>query len=463
MSKPPANKSPGKNPGSKRLWDKGEQLDEEVQAFSVGNDPELDMEILPYDIQGSMAHAHMLKKIGVLTDDELKDISKALLEILDLHSKGEFSIPVELEDGHTAIETYLSQNVGSAGLKIHTGRSRNDQVLVATRLYLRHRTLQHLDALLELCDALFKRCDESGDIPMPGYTHLQKAMPSSLKMWLHGFSEAFLEMIREGIFLLHRLSANPLGVASGYGVPLPLDRQMTTDLLGFNRIQRSPIDVQNSRGRYELKFVRWNVDIAGVVEKLSWDLLIYCMKEFGFFSLPPGLRTGSSIMPQKKNPDVLELLRARAGKVRACESELLWVTSKLPSNYHRDLQYTKEPFLRSANNTSEILSVLKKVILSFEINEDKLRDSMTDDLYATYDVYRAIKDGTPFREAYRLTGQKLEDNSFSREGLEEDFASIQASVDVELAQARQEISESKAEIKKIKIEVKQALENLLKP
>jgi argininosuccinate lyase len=425
--------------GNKRLWDKGEQLDEEVQAFSVGNDPELDIELLPFDIQGSIAHAQMLVKIGILSNEEFKQIKKSLIKLLKLVREGSFSIPVELEDGHTAIETFLANDIGSAGLRIHTGRSRNDQILVASRLYLREKTLKHISQLSAICEALFERCEECQGLPMPGYTHMQKAMPSSVTMWLHAFSEAFLEMIREGLFLLDRLNTNPLGVASGYGVPLPLDRKMTTDLLAFDKVQRSPIDVQNSRGRYELKFVRWNVDIVGVVEKLAWDLLIYSMKEFSFFSLPPGLRTGSSIMPQKKNPDVLELLRGRAGKVRACESELLWVTSKLPSNYHRDLQYTKEPFLRSTRNVTEILNVLHKVIVSFEVHEEPLKAAMTDDLYATYDVYRAIQDGTTFREAYQRTGKKLADDTFTKDDLESDFEMIQATVDSEIIEAKADL------------------------
>ncbi len=433
---------------AERLWEKGASLDAQVHAFTVGNDPKLDLSLLCWDSIGSAAHARMLSSIGVLTSEECAVLLPALAKVHSLSQNGEFPIPDEMEDCHTAIESYLIEQTGDAGRKIHTGRSRNDQVLLAMRLYLRNQILEQLDALARCARVCLLRFDEVGKLPMPGYTHMQPAMPASVGMWLGAYAESFLDLIREGLSLLDRVNANPLGAASGFGVPLPLDRELTARLLGFSRVQRNPIDVQNSRGRYELRFIRWGVDVAATVEKLAWDLILYSTREYGFFSIPEALTTGSSIMPQKKNPDVLELMRGRAAKIRAAENELLWVTAKLPSNYHRDFQYTKEPVLNCADTMTALLSMSEIVLTRFTCNEKALQDRMTDELYATYDAYRSVEEGMPFRDAYRETANRIASNSIRKADFEKEYDSIDASVVKDAREAQRELLENEKLITK---------------
>ena len=431
---------------AKRLWDKGGKLDKDVQEFSVGNDPELDMNIIQHDILASIAHSQMLQKIGILSSEEQKSIQSSLKSLNTVVSKGDFSIDPELEDGHTAIETFLSENIGAPGLKVHTGRSRNDQVLVATRLYVRSQIIETLKLLAVCTQAFLNRSDEYKNTAMPGYTHMQPAMPSSISMWTHSFAESLLELIADGLKLLDSINSNPLGVASGFGVPLPLDRELTAKLLGFDSVQRNPINVQNSRGKYELKFLRFASDIASVFEKFSWDMLIYSTKEFNFIELPVEITTGSSIMPQKRNPDVLELLRGRTAKIRGAEDEMRWVIAKLPSNYHRDFQYTKEPLIRAVNNLRSILLVASKVISSFEVNKNKLDEAMCDELFATYEVYRKLAEGATFRDAYREVGKVLSDGAFEKKDLEKDFQIIEKTSEKEILMAKKDLLELEKKI-----------------
>lgn len=428
---------------AKKLWDKGGATNAQVHTFTVGNDPQLDLELIRWDILASTAHAKMLARIGVLSEAELSALSAALEAALKLSDSGSFEIPYDLEDGHSALEDFLVKKAGEAGKKIHTGRSRNDQVLVAQRLYLREAIYSHCCQLSSLLTALEGRIDDIGDLAMPGYTHMQPAMPSSVGMWLHAFVEHFLSLLNEGLGLLESLNLNPLGAASGFGVPLALDRAYTSELLGFSAPQRNPIDVQNSRGRFELKALRWFSDIASAVEKLSWDLILYSSKEFAFFTLPEELTTGSSIMPQKRNPDVLELLRARASKVRAAELELVLVTSKLPSNYHRDLQYSKEPLLRSNAQIAEILPMLSLVISSLSANKKSLEQAMTTELYATYEAYRLAAEGMPFREAYVETAKRNEQGLIKKAELEKEFNLIDSSWRAEFKEAQAEFQTKK--------------------
>ncbi len=389
------------NPQSQRLWDKGGELDAAVHRFTVGDDPQLDRQLVHWDCLGSAAHARTLAKAGLLSDAELRSLLDGLRQIDALDREGKFEIPDELEDCHTPIEAWLTQHVGEAGEKIHTGRSRNDQVATAMRLYLRAHALDWLDLLDGFVRTLLDRTERDGDVPMPGYTHMQPAMPSSVGLWLHAFVEAALEQMRACFDLLDRLDYCPLGSGAGFGVNLPLDREYTAKLLGFSAVQRSPIDVQNSRGRMETYFVRVAVDIGAIIEKLSWDLIIYSTAEYGFFSLPAAMTTGSSIMPQKRNPDVLELMRARVGRLRGRLHELEWVAGKLPSNYHRDLQLTKGPAIRAAADIEEMLPIAERVVAMFEVRADKLAVAMRPELYATDAAYALVRQGIPFRQAYR--------------------------------------------------------------
>ena len=414
---------------AKRLWDKGEggdagETNEEILRFTTGEDPELDLRLVTWDAIASAAHARMLCSIGILKETELRSLLAALNEVIISHRQATFEIPRELEDCHTAIEAFLVEKCGDSGKRIHTGRSRNDQVLTAMRLYLRFSLNYQLIYLENLIESLLTRASAERNTVMPGYTHLQAAMPSSVGLWMHAFAEALTKEHHRGLDLIEQVNTNPLGAAAGFGVPIPLDRQMTADLLGFTMVQWNPIEAQNSRGRYELLVSRFFSDIASHLEKLAWDFSLYTTREFGFITLPKEITTGSSIMPQKRNPDVAELIRARAARIRGRVSELEWVIAKLPSNYHRDFQYTKGPLFTVEDDTSAILHAMKIVIDGFKLNPDRLQSAMTPEVYATYDAFVQVREGIPFRDAYRTTAKRLENNQLALPSLEKEFAQV---------------------------------------
>ncbi len=407
--------------------------------YTVGSDPVLDLDLVRWDAIGSAAHAKMLNRIGILNADECGKLVAGLRRVVELSDAGEFEIPYDLEDCHTAIEMFLLEHAGDAALKIHTGRSRNDQVLLTVRLYLRDACVNSLSALHDTANSFLVRAKADFGVMMPGYTHLQTAMPSSIGMWLGAFTDAQVELLDEGLALLEIMDKNPLGAASGFGVPLELDRKYTAELLGFSKVQRNPIETQNSRGRYELRLVRWLTDVSALFEKFSWDLILYSTHEFGFFSLPKELTTGSSIMPQKRNPDVLELTRARASVCRGALTELSSLTDKLPSNYHRDFQLTKAPLFRALREVSDILPMMQLVVGEFTINSDAISRAMTADIFATYDVYRQVRDGRPFREAYRNTHDSIQRGLIDAQALAADFKIIADSVSSGLEESVREL------------------------
>ncbi|MCB0345795.1 MAG: argininosuccinate lyase [Bdellovibrionales bacterium] len=425
---------------AKRLWDKGGSLDQAVQQFTVGNDPQLDLALVRWDCFGSAAHARMLTEAGILPKAELPGILEGLSSVREQALGGSFVIPPELEDCHTAIESALVEKLGESGKRIHAGRSRNDQVITAMRLYQRSSLIDLLLQVSQWCDAMAKRADELGDVDMPGYTHLQRAMPSSVGMWMHAFIESALSSMRFGLSVLESLDANPLGAAAGFGASLPLDRTLTAKLMGFSQVQRSPIDVQNSRGRFELRVVHWCEEVSALIEKLAWDMHLYFSEEFGFLDLPTELTTGSSIMPQKRNPDVLELLRARASRVRGAATELAWVVGKLPSNYHRDYQYSKEPVMRALQDTAESLDIVRHVVSLFTVNESALKAAMTQELYATYYAYRLVNEGKPFRDAYKETADKVTKGEIDVDSLKADADAIKARAVTGIESAMKEIA-----------------------
>ncbi len=400
-----------------RLWHKGGELDAVIHRFTVGDDPVWDRHLVHWDCLGSMAHARTLERAGVLSADEVAALRKSLAGIDADAAAGRFEIPSELEDCHTAIETRLAAECGETGRKIHAGRSRNDQVATAMRLFLRHEALGWLGLLGDFAAALLERIERDGGVEMPGYTHLQPAMPSSVGQWLHAPLEATLEQMRAAFDLLDRLDCCPLGTGAGFGVPLPLDREFTAGLLAFSRVQRSPIDVQNSRGRMETYFVRVAADVGGMLEKLSWDMILFCTAEFGFIRLPEAMTTGSSIMPQKRNPDVLELLRGRSARMRARLSELEAVCGKLPSSYHRDLQLTKEPAMRAAFELRDMLTIATAVVGGFEIVRERIAAAMRPELYATHAALARVRAGVPFRDAYRQVADQVRSGRFSADGV----------------------------------------------
>jgi argininosuccinate lyase len=438
---------------SERLWEKGTALDAVVHRFTVGDDPVWDRHLVHWDCLGSAAHARTLARAKLLSQPELDTLLAGLAEIDRRARAGEFEIPEELEDCHTAIETTLAKRCGEAGAKIHTGRSRNDQVATAMRLFMRHHALGWLDLLTEFVEAVIARSRRDGHFAMPGYSHLQPAMPSSVGQWLHAIAEAGLEQMRAACDLLDRLDACPLGTGAGFGVPLPPDRAYTAQLLGFSRVQRSPLDVQNSRGRLEKYFARVAVDTAAILEKMGCDLILFTTAEFGFFGLPESMTTGSSIMPQKKNPDVLELLRGRGARLRARLLELEWVTGKLPSGYHRDLQLTKEPTIRAALELAELLRIAARIVAGFTIDVERLEAAMRPELYATHAATELARQGVPFREAYRRVAEEIRAGRFDdaavgrwRGSIEQVEPAILDALDDERETLRQEAEAYRARI-----------------
>ena len=445
-----------------QLWAKGESLDQQVHSFTVGDDYLIDLNFLTHDCLGSAAHAVMLSEVGLLTVDHRESILKSLSEIFQASKKGEFKISPEQEDSHTAIEAYLTEKLGEAGKRIHVGRSRNDQVLLNARLFVRSETLELVYKVSELAALFSTRSAELFDIPMPGYTHLQRAMPTSVGMWLQSFLESSLDIIRSGLLNLSLLNRCPLGSGAGFGVSLPLNRERTAELLGFSAVQRSPIECQNSRGREELRLLRLISDLGILIEKISWDLQLGVMEEANFFKLPPEFTTGSSIMPQKRNPDVLELLRARAAAFRGAEDELRWITSKLPSNYHRDFQLTKPPLVRAVRSAKESLSVLSAVVKGFSVNETALSRAMSPELYATYDAFRSVKEGKPFRDAYKDTAEKTKNGKLDVESLKQDWQLIKATQLVYLKEGNTELESLSTQISNEKTRLSSVEQYLLK-
>jgi argininosuccinate lyase len=445
----------------KTLWDKGKKLDKNIHKFTVGNDPVLDKNILEWDILASAAHAKMLEEQNLLKKEDLKSLLPALKEAYDKAKNNNFEIPWELEDCHTALEVFLTEKCGDSGKKIHLGRSRNDQVLVAMRLFLRNLVLENLKGLTKIAEIAHKKSKDSLKIQMPGHTHFQQAMPASVGMWFSAIRENCIELIEEGINLFNLLNKNPLGVGSGFGTPLNINREKTTSLLNFSKTQKNPINTQNSRGRYEIKVLRFLADISGMIEKFSFDLIIYSMQEIDFVKIPESFTTGSSIMPQKRNPDVLELLRASASKIRSKQYEAELLISKLPSHYHRDFQYTKEPVIESKFILETIVEIFSAVIETITFKTESLLKAKTPDLYSTYEAFRLVKSGLTFRDAYQETARKLANSEIKVEDLEKDFQFIVEGLLLEEAIAEETLANFSNLLDKISIELDQLPSKLL--
>lgn len=390
----------------KKLWHKQYKLNQAVENFTVGQDYILDQRLIKYDCMASRAHAQMLGKIGILKPFEVKKLQKVLQEIIALGNKGKFLILPQQEDCHTAIENHLTEKLGELGKKIHTGRSRNDQVLVALRLFYKENLHQCKKNIVELINTFKKFSKTYGFIKMPGYTHTRKAMPSSVKMWTGSFNESMLDNLKSLSYALNLVDQSPLGTAAGYGAPLKIDRYFTAQLLGFKKIQQNPIYTQNSRGKFESAILHALGQIAFDANKIASDLIIFSMPEFGYFELPKELCTGSSIMPQKKNPDVLELLRAKYSVVTANEVEVRSIVGNLLSGYNRDAQLLKRPVFETFDIVMESLEILKEVFKNLKVNVQNCKQAMTQELYATEEVYKLVGEGVPFREAYQLVAKK---------------------------------------------------------
>jgi argininosuccinate lyase len=391
-----------------KLWDKGATLDTLIEAYTVGDDPTLDQRLVPHDVEGSRAHARMLRSIDVLDDLELSSLLEALDAVEATWKAGEFVIERSDEDVHTAVERFLVARLGDVGKKIHTGRSRNDQVLVDVALWQRAAVQDLREALGETIGAFEAFAYAHPDVPMPGYTHLQRAMPSSVTNWSAGYA-SLLKLdwpLVEAAGAM--VSRSPLGSAAGYGVPdvLGIDRAMTAKDLGFKGPLEPAEACQSSRGKAEAALLFACSEIARDLGKWAWDLCLYVTAEFGFFALPTAFTTGSSIMPQKRNPDVLELTRAKAATVRAALTEVMAIAGALPSGYHRDLQLLKGPLFRGVDTTLAMLAVAAHVMRGLTVNEERCAEAMTPELFATEEAYRLVREGVPFREAYRRVGEK---------------------------------------------------------
>ncbi len=390
-----------------KLWDKGVDLDKAVEAFTVGKDPELDNVLIPYDCKASIAHARMLGEMGYLENNEVGKLVMELENIITLHREDNFTIKVSQEDCHTAIEEYLVEQLGDVGKKIHTARSRNDQVLTALRLYYKEVLQEIIDLGEGWIKVLGKFGEENYDVSFPGYTHMQKAMPSSMAMW----AGAYVDGMKDDLSMLKSVAKlidqSPLGSAAGYGVPIKIDKEMTAKEMGFDRVQNNPIYCQLSRGKFELSILHGLGQIMLTINRLASDLILYSMTEFGYISLPEEFCTGSSIMPQKKNPDVLELLRGSYHIISGYETQVKGLTANLISGYNRDIQLSKEPIMQGINLGIDCFKISAAVIEALKVNKDICDAAMTDELFETEKAYKLVEKGIPFREAYRQVADAI--------------------------------------------------------
>jgi argininosuccinate lyase len=390
-----------------RLWDKGDPLDDRVLRYTAGEDHLLDARLVPYDVRGSIAHAGMLHGAGLLSAEDLEAIRQGLETLAAEHAVGAWRIELADEDVHTALESRLTARIGEAGARLHLGRSRNDQVLTALRLYLKDEVETLRTGTLEVAGALDALAAREAETPLPGYTHMQPAMPSSVPLWAGGFA-AELRDDADGLAAARRrLDKNPLGSAAGYGVPLlPLDREATRASLGFAEVHEPVTAVQLSRGKAEAQVLFEIVLLLQDLGRLASDLVLFSMRELGFVSLPAEMTTGSSIMPQKRNPDVFELVRGRTATAVACLVEVLGITAKLPSGYHRDLQLLKAPLFRGIDLARETLAVMAPALAGVRFHPEKIK--LAPELFAAEAAYRmVVEEGIPFREAYRRVAKGL--------------------------------------------------------
>ncbi len=393
-----------------KLWEKSHGVDAAVETFTTGRDYLLDRELLVADVLGSIAHGWMLGRIGLITEEEVSKLTVELREILRKAEQGEFPIRREDEDGHTAIENALVERLGDVGKKIHTGRSRNDQVLTALRLYGRTRLVSIIQGSLKLAGVLMDLAEAYKDQALPGRTHMQPAMPASLGLWFAAFAEELLDdakLIQTATELCDR---SPLGSAASYGVPLPLDREYTAELLGFREVHNNVLAANNARGKGESVVLDALDQLGLTLSKMATDLIFFSLPEIAYLSLPPELTTGSSIMPQKKNPDVLELLRGRAATVGGYAQQVKNVIRGLPSGYNRDFQEVKEPFLRALEVADASVEVLAHTLPALEVHPAVIRAAFAANpgVFATDLVMEKVRSGMSFRDAYRETAERFD-------------------------------------------------------
>lgn len=396
-----------------KLWQKENQTtDAKIEAFTIGNDPVYDLQLAQYDVWGSLAHISMLARVGLLPNQELLPLQTELKRILKDIESGQFAIESGMEDVHSQIEFLLTQQLGEMGKKIHAGRSRNDQVLVDLKLFMRAKIEEISKASSQLFDVLLLKSEAHKDDLLPGYTHLQIAMPSSFGLWFGAYAESLVEdaELLEAAFRL--ANKNPLGSGAGYGSSFPLDRKLTTELLGFEHPHVNVVNAQMSRGKTEMYVLNAISQIASTLSKLAMDVCLYNSQNFGFIELPSELTTGSSIMPHKKNPDVAELLRGKANKLKALPVQMHLLTSNLPSGYHREFQLTKELLMPAIEEILDLISMTSYLVSNMQVKKDLLQDAKYDLLFSVEEVNKLVVSGIPFREAYQIVGKKIESGDF---------------------------------------------------
>ena len=397
---------------AQKLWEKNVQVDHEVDLFTVGKDREMDLYLAPYDVLGSMAHITMLESIGLLTKEELQLLLKELRAIHSVAEKGEFVIEEGIEDVHSQVELMLTRQLGDMGKKIHSGRSRNDQVLLDLKLFTRAKIQQIVKSAEKLFQVLLEQSDRYKHVLMPGYTHLQIAMPSSFGLWFGAYAESLVDDLRLMEAAYRICNRNPLGSAAGYGSSFPLNRQMTTDLLGFDSLDYNVVYAQMGRGKMERTVAFAMAGIAATLSKLAFDACLFNSQNFGFIKLPDQFTTGSSIMPHKKNPDVFELTRAKCNKIQGLPTQITLICNNLPSGYFRDLQIIKEVFLPAFDELNDCLTMVTHMMREIKVIEHILDDDKYALVFSVEEVNKRVLNGVPFRDAYKQVGLEIEAGQF---------------------------------------------------
>ncbi|MBR2260126.1 MAG: argininosuccinate lyase [Paludibacteraceae bacterium] len=398
---------------AQKLWDKGKATNEEIERFTVGRDIEMDLFLAKHDVLGSMAHITMLESIGLLGKDELPILLKELKSIYKLAESGDFKIEEGVEDVHSQVELLLTRKLGDLGKKIHSGRSRNDQVLLDMKLFIREQIHLVADAVMDLFHVLIEQSNKYKDVLLPGYTHLQIAMPSSFGLWFGAYAESLVDDMALLLAAWKMTNRNPLGSAAGYGSSFPLNRQMTTDLLGFDTMDYNVIYAQMGRGKVEKTVAFALAGIASTISKLAFDSCMFTSQNFGFIKLPDECTTGSSIMPHKKNPDVFELTRAKCNKIQTLPQQIMMIMNNLPSGYFRDLQIIKEIFIPVFDELKDCLKMTTHIMRDVKIRENILDDPKYDFIFSVEEVNRLVLSGMPFRDAYKKVGLDIEAGKFT--------------------------------------------------
>ena len=397
---------------AQKLWEKNVQVVHEVEIFTVGKDREMDLYLAKYDVLGSMAHITMLESIGLLTKEELNVLLAELRNIYAVADRGEFIIEEGIEDVHSQVELMLTRRLGDMGKKIHSGRSRNDQVLLDLKLFTRSQIQELVELVSGLFDVLISQSNRYKDVLLPGYTHLQVAMPSSFGLWFGAYAESLVDDLQLMQAAYRICNRNPLGSAAGYGSSFPLNRQMTTDLLGFDSLDYNVVYAQMGRGKMERTVAFAMAGIAATLSKLAFDACMFNSQNFGFIKLPDQFTTGSSIMPHKKNPDVFELTRAKCNKLQGLPQQIILISNNLPSGYFRDLQIIKEVFLPAFDELKDCLRMVTHMMREVKVNEHILDDDKYSLLFSVEEVNRRVLAGMPFRDAYKQVGLDIEAGKF---------------------------------------------------